>query len=359
MEIKFKVPIKNVLYMYSYVWDQVKFQKTIQLAAKDDFDALNLLAKLFLLNIRQLIKRGLYREYVNLDETLPLVRGRIHFASTIGHCKLQYGKIDCNYDVFLEDNPSNQILKFTMTKLLGASRLNQELRHELRNIAPYFAHVDYRDIPLQELSSLHYNRQNQHYSLIIKLCELILRASMLSQEQGKFDFDNLFEDKKVLATIFEQFVYKFYLQKLPQQVYQVTHHNKIRFQLYGGEQKFLPEMETDITLKSPLDTVVIDTKFYKDYLGVNTKFENSQAKYHSGNLYQMMCYLNNLDCENDLRGVLLYPKPYNQSNINQLYQTEIISRGQIKLAKLQIVTVDLSVDWPEIDQQLLDVALLG
>ena len=58
-----KVPIKNVLYMFSYVWDKMSFQEYTNLNNEDDFDSANILSTLFLLNVNSILKRGLYKEY--------------------------------------------------------------------------------------------------------------------------------------------------------------------------------------------------------------------------------------------------------------------------------------------------------
>lgn len=341
--------------MYSYAWDKVSCQNLIRLAARDNFSSLNIMAKLLLLCLRQIVKRGLYRNYNSQVATLPLVRGRIKFASTCAKMGWERAQINCEYDVFLENNRFNQILKYTILKLLHASDLNLQLRRELRSFVTYFMNVDYREITASDFDRLDFNRQNQYYSFAIKVCQLILEAHMLSAQTGDFDFDNLFENKKIMAQVFELFVYRFYEINLPKQLYEVSHHDRLKFHLLGGEQKLLPDMETDIQIKNPLETLIIDTKFYKDYLASHTQYQDSQEKYHSGNLYQLLCYLNSINSKNDLRGILLYPKPYARPSLHESYQTEVIADGRVKPAKLQLFTLDLSVDWPEIDQQLLDI----
>ena len=48
---KFKVPIKNVLFMYSYIWDSVNTKDFIDLSSEDNFASSNIYAELFLINI--------------------------------------------------------------------------------------------------------------------------------------------------------------------------------------------------------------------------------------------------------------------------------------------------------------------
>ena len=53
---KFKVPIKNVLFMYSYIWDKVDSKDYINLSDEDDFISSNIYAELFLINIKKILK---------------------------------------------------------------------------------------------------------------------------------------------------------------------------------------------------------------------------------------------------------------------------------------------------------------
>ena len=65
---KFKVPIKNVLFMYSYIWDKVGNFDYINLSSEDDFVSSNIYAELFLINIRKILKRGLYKTYITTND---------------------------------------------------------------------------------------------------------------------------------------------------------------------------------------------------------------------------------------------------------------------------------------------------
>ena len=51
-----KVPIKNILYMFSYIWDKAENIDFTYLNNNDDFDSSNILARLFLENIKEIKK---------------------------------------------------------------------------------------------------------------------------------------------------------------------------------------------------------------------------------------------------------------------------------------------------------------
>ena len=92
---KFKVPIKNVLFMYSYIWDKVDSKDYTDLSAEDDFSSSNIYAELFLINIRKILRRGLYKTYITNNESLNVIKGKIDISKTINTQSLQNGKIYC------------------------------------------------------------------------------------------------------------------------------------------------------------------------------------------------------------------------------------------------------------------------
>ena len=46
---KFKVPIKNALFMYSYIWDKACSEDLINIDANDNFKSSNIFAELYLI----------------------------------------------------------------------------------------------------------------------------------------------------------------------------------------------------------------------------------------------------------------------------------------------------------------------
>lgn len=89
--------------------------------------------------------------------------------------------------------------------------------------------------------------------------------------------------------------------------------------------------------------VVIDAKFYKDVL----VHSHGSDKVKSGNLYQMLAYLQHTakGTRAPVDGILLYPM--NGRSIRLHYN--LLGHD------VQIVTVDLSQSWPAIHAELLDL----
>ena len=109
----------------------------------------------------------------------------------------------------------------------------------------------------------------------------------------------------------------------------------------------LPSMKTDITLTSDEKKIVIDTKFYQETVALI----GDKERFHSENMYQLYAYLRSLESDNrsimnsNCEGLLLYPTV--DSDFNESYLID----GHI----IRIATVDLSRDWREIHQSLLQL----
>jgi 5-methylcytosine-specific restriction enzyme subunit McrC len=105
----------------------------------------------------------------------------------------------------------------------------------------------------------------------------------------------------------------------------------------------LPSMLTDISLRSPEHTLIIDAKYYSKTFQTH----HGKTSINSGNLYQIYSYLKSLELEegNDkyASGMLLYPVV--NSQVSHSY---VIDGHQIN-----IETIDLAQDWREIEANLI------
>lgn len=348
---KFKVPIKNALFMYSYIWDKVNSIDLTNLDSNDDFKSSDIYAELFLINIKKILLKGLYKEYTNKNDCLRSVKGRIDFKSTLDKQTLVNGKIYCDFDEFEENNIFNQILKNIALKLYKASDISKENKKKLNNIIFHFNKVDYIELDKNTFKKLKFNRMNEYYFLTLKICELINNNQMLSEETGKYEFFDLFNDDKNMNSIFELFVNKFYNYELDKK-YKVKYQSVLKWNFEGGNNDILPDMKTDTLIYSKDETIILDTKYYKEYLSTNY----DKKTLISANMYQMLAYLNNINVPNNLRGILLYPLPVELDPINESYNVKVVSNNDgVKDAKIQFITIDLSKKWKEISYDLLSI----
>lgn len=110
--------IKNIYYMLSYAFTTLK-ESVYDDIQKESFENIhNLFAAILAKGIGLQLKQGLYREYINRVETLPVVRGKIDMPGTIRNRLGRRQVVTCDYDELSENNLLNQILKSTVFLLL-------------------------------------------------------------------------------------------------------------------------------------------------------------------------------------------------------------------------------------------------
>ena len=352
-KLKRKVPIKNVLYMFSYIWDKVESQDFTNLDNKDDFDSANILSELFLNNVYQVIKKGLYKEYNEKEENIRGIKGKINFKDSINSMAFQNARAVCIYDELEENNLINQIIKTTALKLFRTNEITDTNKNKLNNILLYFNKVDVIDIKNNSFD-IKFNRNNNYTYYLILVCKLINSLSMLSEDKGLYKFIDILDNDEFMANIFEMFIYKFYEWHLykKSKMYDVSYQKILKWETFSGNTNILPIMKLDILLDGITEdqTLIIDTKYYSQFLA-STQWGTDKLK--TGNLYQMYTYLNHIDSDKKIRGMLLYP--FNGERISEKYEIDVMNKNEMKKATLEVQTIDLSQKWQDIENTLLNL----
>ena len=75
--------IKNVYYMLSYAFQDLRPDREDDVAGEDFERIHDLFASILAKGIARQLKQGLYREYVNHVEDLSVLRGKVEMAGTI------------------------------------------------------------------------------------------------------------------------------------------------------------------------------------------------------------------------------------------------------------------------------------
>ena len=75
--------IKNIYYMLSYAFQTLNKSEYEDVAVEEFEDMHNLLAAILAKGIGFQLKQGLYREYINRQENLSVMRGKINMPGTI------------------------------------------------------------------------------------------------------------------------------------------------------------------------------------------------------------------------------------------------------------------------------------
>jgi len=113
-----KVPMENLFYMISVAFrldpfrlETAKFERLDQLLAA--------IASIFAGLVEDRIAEGLYRSYVESQENLRFLRGRINFADDLRQNLIARHRVHCTYADFTWDIEENQILRHVAHLLSG------------------------------------------------------------------------------------------------------------------------------------------------------------------------------------------------------------------------------------------------
>jgi 5-methylcytosine-specific restriction enzyme subunit McrC len=335
-----KIPIKNIYYMLSYVFNILKQDGFADLSSEVFDNIYELLSEILIKGIGNQIKRGIYKEYNPIEEDLPTLRGKIDITESIKLRTAFNIKLHCIYDEFNSNNILNQILKTTCLMLIRNDKVKAQHKVRLKRLMMYFREVDEVSIKTLEWNKLNYHRNNLTYKMLINICYLIWEGLIVTEQNGKYRFLNFIKDNQ-MAKLYEKFVYKFYKKECPEIA--ANYQQKIDWKADDGYIDLLPSMSTDISLTKSNHRLIIDTKFYPEAMQKNYLSENKT--FISTNMYQIFAYVKNSDFSGKLSGMLLYPTV--EYDINQVYK---LSGNDIFIR-----TVDLSKDFSEISNTLKEI----
>lgn len=354
--------IYNIYYMLAYAFDDSKMNNIEE--SKVTGEKFNYYYDLFafmLSNITgRLIKRGLFKTYINESNDLNTIKGKINISESIKRNTFTNKKLVCEYDEYSENNYLNQIIKTTIYYLLNSNKLTKKYSDDLKRIYSLLNTIDIlNNISLIRWDAIIYNRNNRNYKFIINLCYMIINGLLINKNDGKVELME-FINEKTLASLFEAFVRKYY---------QVEYKGKLTA---GGELidwqidkeyennkmiELLPQMHTDITLKHGNKELIIDTKFYDKTISKSGFNGSDKETIKSNNWYQINSYVTNKVYEYnkqnkniEVAGMLLYAKT--DEEISPDIETKVMG------SNMYVRTIDLNREFKEIEKQLFNIALL-
>jgi 5-methylcytosine-specific restriction enzyme subunit McrC len=189
---------------------------------------------------------------------------------------------------------------------------------------------------------------NRLYRVLMIVCRWLYEAKVAAEHPGEHRFRDVLRNEERMRRIFEKFVRNFFARHPGAATSVGAEYMKWEaVAVHGSDAGFLPGMRTDVTLRYPARTVVIECK-YTDCLTTG-QFLNETLK--SQHLYQLAAYLRNLEYrqgpDGTADGLLLYPstgKPFNQ---------EYVLHGH----RLRVLTLDLTGSPQDIEKQMAGLLL--
>lgn len=137
-----QIRIKNIYYMLSYVYKSLSENRFASLDIEEFDNMADLCAGILAIGLPMQIKRGLIREYVEVAETLPSIKGKLDVSQCIKARSLSMGRAACCYDNYSVNILLNQILKTTTILLIRSNEVKVDRKRNLKKCLVFLDDVD-------------------------------------------------------------------------------------------------------------------------------------------------------------------------------------------------------------------------
>lgn len=274
--------LRYLTYMLSYVYD-LKVDETTASCNVEKSPLLELLISIFTRELIDEVEKGMYREYISVQDNLRVMRGRF-LAGMDARTNFVRDRIYCEYDEFSADNPLNALFAYTVNvcRRISTSDTN---RQKLGILHLMFDEVTAHYNPH---TVIHWHRLNERFRHLYQLALLILRnLTIRFDKTGSNEWAFMFD----MNRLFEKFIAKLLEETLTGCA--VTEQERSKF----GEKNAKP----DIVIRSNGKVEwIIDTKYKK--IAQNSNISPCDT-------YQVFAYATIADFgENPKKVMLLYPK---------------------------------------------------
>ena len=258
------------------------------------FPMLDVFVRLFLDNLGLLVRGGLSRKYVRVEENLPYLRGRILFRDQLRENLINRARFFVQHDELSINRPANRLIHSALAKLRPVVR-SEPNRQLLRNLEVAFVEVP----PARDLHGdwrkHSVDRSMQHYKPVMQWVGLFLFNRGLATWSGSHVNQSLLFP---MEEIYEDFVTHSFRRY--QNEFSVTAQGPLK---YLAKIKSVFRTKPDISLLDGGGQVqfILDAKWKH----INARGENAKRDIDQGDLYQLYTYGKRYDCKTV---ALVYPR---------------------------------------------------
>ncbi len=284
-----EIPIANIYYLLCYAWDVLEEKPTLDdVDVLESTDLLDLFARVLVNGMRRLLRRGLDRGYLQREEEIAGVRGKVLVTTTLRRNLLCQGRAACAWDELEYDTLPNRVLKTTLQRLHAAIELDKNTRADVHDLLRWLAPVQLIEPRAEHFRRIQLHRNNRIYGFLLHICEFVHEHWLPDERGGGRHFRDFVRNG--LPALFEKFVFNFYRRELPAHWHVSA--PAFNWQFVDPNEdavSLVPRMETDVCLDCPGRAIILDTKFYAQALKAGAF--GTAARLSPANLYQLFTYL--------------------------------------------------------------------
>ena len=257
------------IYMLIYAYDIKLKNENLTQGEMQKYNILEIFIKLFADKLLNELKKGLFKQYITLEENLKVLRGKYIIEKNFNN--FYHQNIYCEFDEFSMDNELNRFFLYAIRFLKKFCTYSNLHRCEaILDEVTYF-NIDYRRLNIK------FNRMSNRYQQSYKMALMLLKKLVpMTQKSSDDSFAFLFK----MNEVFEKFVGKLY-QEL--------------------------DDSTILQKQGNYGSLILRPDIYRDSLIIDTKYKkiNERKDLSVQDKYQMFIYGVNFGIKNTM---LLYPK---------------------------------------------------
>ncbi len=283
---------KHILWWLSYC-RRLKFPHYLSSLSQTTSDFFEILIYLFARYTRQVLNNAIFQQYNEQEMDLAYVRGRLDMPRYIREniARARWHRVSCVFDEFGIDNQFNRTLKYVASLLHSVTQV-EESRRLLGEILFILDEVPAQRSTAGDCARMRFNPMFSELEVIRDYCVLFLSHSVSYVYKNQM---KLFAFLLPMEYVFEDFIFGFIQQEMPEVKAEAQKHGKL-------DRQGIFDIKPDILLHVADRQIIADTKYkiiFQD--NRNKHFGISQA-----DLYQMVTYAMRLG----VRQVrLIYPLP--------------------------------------------------
>lgn len=294
----------------------IKMLKTLKKSPFKNFNTANLKASkmplleififMFLEELSKLIQKGIKSDYVQKEENLKFLKGKLKISEQIKQNSVHKERFFVQYEEFSSDRVENRLIKTTLEYLYKKSKSNKN-QQRIREFLFVFDEIKVSHNIKTDFEKVKLNRQMKDYEQILLWCKTFLLENSFSPYKGNdIAFALLFD----MNLLFESYVYD-YLRKNGK--FENIKNQDKKHHLAYENQKGKFALKPDIVIDD--GKIIIDTKWKI------LSLEKSNQGISQSDMYQLYAY--GTKYENSEKLYLIYPKDeLERGNLYHYYEDE-------------------------------------
>lgn len=248
---------------------------------------LEIFITMFLEELAKLIQKGIKSDYINKEENLKFLKGKLKISEQIKQNSIHKERFFVQFQEFSSDRVENRLIKTTLQYLYKKSKLNKN-QQRIREFLFVFDEIEVSHHIKTDFEKVSLNRQMRDYEQVLLWCKTFLLENSFSPYKGDtIAFALLFD----MNLLFESYVG----YSLRKKGFDVSLQDKGKH-LVENPKKFALRPDIVVCCRNKNKIIIADTKW---------KIIKEEKDISQSDMYQLYAYGKKYDT-NQL--YLIYPK---------------------------------------------------